>query len=52
MPQAARNQEPSCGGRRWDRPVLLVGAVSALAVGLASPARTSQQAWGLIGAAG
>ncbi|WP_328777172.1 glycosyltransferase 87 family protein [Streptomyces goshikiensis] len=52
MPQTARKQEPSSGGRRWDRPVLLVCAVSALVVGLASPAHTSQQAWGLIGAAG
>ncbi|MFD9416699.1 glycosyltransferase 87 family protein [Streptomyces goshikiensis] len=52
MSQAARKQEPSSGGPRWDRRVLLVCAVSALVVGLASPAHTSQEAWGLIGAAG
>ncbi|MFG2498472.1 glycosyltransferase 87 family protein [Streptomyces sp. NPDC048441] len=38
--------------RRWDWPVLLVCAVSALAVGLASPPDTSQQAWGLASALG
>lgn len=60
MSQAARKQEsqdrsagkPSRSGRRWDWPALLTCAVSALVVGLASPLGTSQEAWGLIGAAG
>ncbi|MGJ5754784.1 uncharacterized protein DUF2029 [Streptomyces puniciscabiei] len=38
--------------RRWDWPVLVVCAVSALAVGLLSPADTSQEAWGLAAALG
>ncbi|MFF5014006.1 glycosyltransferase 87 family protein [Streptomyces sp. NPDC001165] len=39
-------------GRRWDWPVLVVCAVSALVVGLLSPADTSQEAWGLAAALG
>ncbi|MGV4986941.1 glycosyltransferase 87 family protein [Streptomyces sp. NRAIS4] len=39
-------------GRRWDWPLLLVCAVSALVVGLLSPADTSQEAWGLAAALG
>ncbi|MFE0513945.1 glycosyltransferase family 87 protein [Streptomyces sp. NPDC058964] len=60
MSQAVREREPetrsagksSRGRRRWDRPVLVVCAVSALVVGLLSPAHTTQQAWGLIAAVG
>ncbi|MFI7099155.1 glycosyltransferase 87 family protein [Streptomyces sp. NPDC050161] len=44
--------KPAGGGRRWDWPVLLVCAVSSLAVGLSSPPDTSQQAWGICAAAG
>ncbi|MGX2998698.1 glycosyltransferase 87 family protein [Streptomyces sp. JNUCC 64] len=43
---------PARGRRRWDRPLLAVCAVSALVVGLSSPAGTAQQAWGLIAALG
>ncbi|MFF2812018.1 glycosyltransferase 87 family protein [Streptomyces sp. NPDC058000] len=39
-------------GRRWDWPLLVVCAVSALVVGLLSPADTSQEAWGLAAALG
>ncbi|WP_406003340.1 hypothetical protein [Streptomyces sp. NBC_00829] len=42
----------SRGRRRWDWPVLVMCAVSALVVGLLSPANTSQHAWGLIAAVG
>lgn len=64
MPQAVREREPGTrpatgtadaparGRWRWDRPVLLGCAVAALAVGLASPPDTSQQAWGLAAAFG
>ncbi|WP_244162991.1 glycosyltransferase 87 family protein [Streptomyces bungoensis] len=38
--------------RRWDWPLLVVCAVSALVVGLLSPADTSQEAWGLAAAVG
>ncbi|MEV6023785.1 glycosyltransferase 87 family protein [Streptomyces sp. NPDC052036] len=38
--------------RRWDWPLLVVCAVSALVVGLLSPADTSQEAWGLAAALG
>ncbi|MEU9851360.1 glycosyltransferase family 87 protein [Streptomyces sp. NPDC047985] len=56
-----RKKEPGAGcdpagaglrKRRWDWPVLLVCAVSALAVGLSSPSGTAQQAWGLAAAVG
>ncbi|MBZ6226289.1 glycosyltransferase family 87 protein [Streptomyces olivaceus] len=61
MPHAARKHKPQdqhpAGtpfhrSRRWDWPVLVVCAVSALAVGLSSAADTSQHAWGLFAAAG
>ncbi|MFH8339460.1 glycosyltransferase 87 family protein [Streptomyces sp. AM6-12] len=39
-------------GRRWDWPLLMVCAVSALAVGLLSPTGTTQEAWGLAAALG
>ncbi|MFI9630329.1 glycosyltransferase 87 family protein [Streptomyces sp. NPDC052042] len=37
---------------RWDWPLLLVSAVSALAVGLSSPPGTAQEAWGVAAAVG
>ncbi|WP_208900003.1 glycosyltransferase 87 family protein [Streptomyces incarnatus] len=62
MATAVRAQEPGTGttaaaesprvARRWDWPVLVVCAVSALVVGLLSPADTSQEAWGLAAAVG
>ncbi|MEU3653961.1 glycosyltransferase 87 family protein [Streptomyces sp. NPDC032161] len=62
MSTAIRKQEPGAGPgpasgtsprkRRWDWPVLLVCAVSALAVGLSSPPGTAQEAWGLAAAVG
>ncbi|MFB7916519.1 glycosyltransferase 87 family protein [Streptomyces sp. NPDC056061] len=38
--------------RRWDWPVLLVSAASALAVGLTSPSGTGHEAWGITAATG
>ncbi|MEU8589441.1 glycosyltransferase 87 family protein [Streptomyces sp. NPDC048664] len=60
MLRAAREQAPqACPAdrsphreRRWDRLVLVVCAISALTVGLASAPNTSQHAWGLFAAAG
>ncbi|MFF9351989.1 glycosyltransferase 87 family protein [Streptomyces sp. NPDC014734] len=60
MPTTTRNTrtrpDPTHGSvsrlRRWDWPVLLVSAVSALAVGLSSPSGTGHEAWGLIAAVG
>ncbi|MCC5479782.1 glycosyltransferase 87 family protein [Streptomyces sp. NPDC059680] len=48
----AATAEPARVERRWDWPVLVVCAVSALVVGLLSPADTSQEAWGLAAALG
>ncbi|WP_257980538.1 glycosyltransferase 87 family protein [Streptomyces sp. CB02959] len=39
-------------GRRWDWPLLVACGVSALVVGLLSPADTAQEAWGLAAALG
>ncbi|MEU6218257.1 glycosyltransferase 87 family protein [Streptomyces sp. NPDC047022] len=60
MSQAARKQaqqtrpagKSSRLGQRWDWPILVVCAISALTVGLLSAANTSQHAWGLFAAAG
>lgn len=52
MPGSGSADRPSSRWRRWDWPVLLVCAVSALAVGLSSPPGTAQEAWGLSGAVG
>ncbi|MER7988065.1 glycosyltransferase 87 family protein [Streptomyces noursei] len=49
---AGATDGPSHAGRRWDWPLLVVCAASALAVGLSSPADTAQEAWGLAAAVG